>query len=157
MSTPPATQVRVTRRFASPPERVFDAWLDPQRARTFLFSTPAGEIVRAEIDPRVGGTFRIVDRRQGKDVEHVGTYLELERPRRIAFEYSADHSDRSRVSLDVVPSGSGSGVTLIHELHPKWADFAERAHAAWTMMLEKLAATLGEGAPGAGGSPSRAA
>jgi len=25
------------------------------------------------------------------------------------------------------------------------------------MMLEKLAATLGEGAPGAGGSPSRAA
>ena len=75
MNSEPRAIVRVTRRFASPPERVFDTWLDPQRARTFLFSTPAGEIVRAEIDPRVGGTFRIVDRRQGKD--EIGSMLDL--------------------------------------------------------------------------------
>src|SRR5262249_39504198 len=65
--------VRVTHRFTASPERVFDAWLDPAKAAKFLFATPTGRMVRAEIDPRVGGTFAFVDRRDGEDVEHTGT------------------------------------------------------------------------------------
>ena len=64
-------------------ERVFDAWLDPAKASKFLFTTPTGKMVRVEIDARVGGSFNIT-RRDGEDVEHVGTYVEIDRARRLA-------------------------------------------------------------------------
>jgi len=53
------SSVSVTRRYDAPPEQVFDAWLDPARARKFLFATPTGEMVRVEIDGRARGSFVI--------------------------------------------------------------------------------------------------
>jgi uncharacterized protein YndB with AHSA1/START domain len=64
--------VTLKRELAARPEPVFDAWLDPAVARHFLFATPEGEIVRCDIEPRVGGRFLIVDRRQDGDAEHHG-------------------------------------------------------------------------------------
>src|SRR5262249_46011487 len=50
-----AASVRLSRQVSAVPERVFDAWLDPGEARTFLFAGRSGNAIRAEIDPRVGG------------------------------------------------------------------------------------------------------
>jgi len=49
-------KVCVTRRFAESPERIFEAWLDPKKAYKFLFATETDQMVRAEIDARVGGS-----------------------------------------------------------------------------------------------------
>ncbi len=131
--------VRVTRRFRVPAERVFEAWLDPAQAGKFLFATPTGRMLRAEIDPRVGGRFVFTDRRDGVDVEHIGEYLEIDRPRRLVFRFSVERSDWSRVAIDLVPHGTECELTLTHEIDPKWTEQATRG---WNMILDGLAATI---------------
>ena len=133
----------VSRRFEASPERVFDAWLDPARAAKFLFATPTGEIVKVDIDARVGGSFLVVDRRPDiGEAEHFGRYVEIDRPRRLAFDFalSKDMTDATRVTIDIRPVGEGCELTLTHE--GVWQDYAERTEGGWTTILEGLAAAL---------------
>lgn len=148
MSARPPVTVRVTRRFAASPERVFDAWLDPAKAGRFLFATPTGQMARVEIDARVGGSFVFVDRRDGQDAVHTGTYLEIDRPRRLVFTFSVDQHGRDgdRVTVEIVPVGTGCELTLTHEMRAEFAEYARRAEDGWAGILDGLAGTLGEGA-----------
>ncbi|MGH7187364.1 MAG: SRPBCC family protein, partial [Pseudomonadota bacterium] len=82
--------VRVARRFRAPPEQVFNAWLDARVAGRWLFATASRPMAHAEIDPRVGGSFRFVDRRNDERVEHIGEYLEIRPPRRLVFTLSLE-------------------------------------------------------------------
>jgi len=143
MTTAPIV-VRVTRRFEASPERVFDAWLDPARARRFLFATSTGQMVRAEVDARVGGRFNFTDQREGVDVEHIGEYLAIDRPRRLVFTFHTERNstDLSRVSVEIAPLATGCELTLTHEIDPQWAAFKDRTQAGWTMILGNLATVL---------------
>ena len=142
MSKQATTSIRVTRRFRQPAERVFDAWLDPEKAAKFLFATPAGEMVRAEIDPRVGGHFVFVDRRDGVDIAHRGAYIAIERSRRLVFTFTVSGYEDSitRVTVDIVAQAEGCEITLTHD--GVLADFAERAEAGWSTILDTLARRL---------------
>lgn len=138
--------VRVSHRFDASAERVYDAFLDPALASRFLFTTPTGQIVRCEIDATVNGGFTIVDRRHGEDVVHIGTYIALDRPRRIAFDlrvekYSSEHS---RVTIEIVPGTSGCEVTLTHELRADDAPYRDRTQAGWGAILGIAAEVLAE-------------
>jgi uncharacterized protein YndB with AHSA1/START domain len=145
MSAAKPIVVRVSRRFEAAPERVFDAWLDAEKARRFLFATAKGRMVRAEIEPRVGGTFTFVDRREGGDAEHFGEYLEIDRPRRLVFTFHTERgsADLSRVTVEIVARGAGSELTLTHEIDPKWSHYKDRTEAGWTSILDALAGALG--------------
>ena len=85
METAPQVDIRVTQRYAVSAERVFDAWLDPAMASTWMFATASRPNTRAEIDARAGGSFRFVDRQDGEEIEHTGQYLEIVPPRRLVF------------------------------------------------------------------------
>jgi len=145
------TNLTVKHRYAASADRVYDAWLDPEKVRRFLYTTATGEIVRCEVDARVGGKYTIVDRRNGADVLHEGTYLELERPNKIVFtvrvpKYS---SDEDGVTIEIEPLASGCELTLTTQIADDWADDTQRG---WAMILDVLdemlpaeAATCGAG------------
>jgi uncharacterized protein YndB with AHSA1/START domain len=135
------TTIRVTHHFAASPERVFDAWLDPTKAAKFLFATPTGQMVRAEIDARVGGAFVFV-RRDGEDIEHTGTYLAIDRPRRLVFTFAVPKfsAELTTVTIDIVKRGTGCELTLTHEgVLPEWS---ERTEGGWRMILDGLGRTI---------------
>lgn len=136
--------LRVVRRFQASPERVFDAWLQPAMARQFLFATAEGEMQKVEIDARIGGGFVIVERRGEVLAEHYGIYLEIDRPRRLVFAFSAEKPDpdADRVAIDIVAHGSGCELTLTHHMAPEWKDYVERTQSGWTSIVEGLARVL---------------
>lgn len=142
MNSETRATVCARRPFQVAPERVFDAWLNPQTACQFLFATPTGEMVRTEMDARVGGAFLLVDRRDGVDVEHVGEYLEIDRPRRLSFVFRVPYysQESSRVTLDFAPLEQGCELVLTHEgVLPEYEASTE---AGWKMILEALDTAL---------------
>lgn len=133
-------EVRVTRRFQAPPEAVFDAWLDPDKARRFLFATPTGEMVVCEIDARVGGRFTLTNRRpEHGDFEHVGQYLEIDRPRRLVFTFAVPAYDPNytTVTIEIRPVDGGCELTLVHTDVPP--QYVEQTEGGWGMILDGLA------------------
>ncbi|MEQ1753281.1 MAG: SRPBCC family protein [Micropepsaceae bacterium] len=136
--------LQVSRNFNFQPEVVFDAWLNADSARNWWFKTPTGQMVSCEIEPRVDGKFRIVERRGDTEAGHFGRFLELKRPNRIVFEFATDREQApTRVTIEIRPTPSGCELTLWHVMDPQWAIFLERARGGWTMILESLNTTLG--------------
>ena len=144
MTVTESVKVTVSRRFDAPAERVFDAWLDVEAARRWLFTMPDTEPVRAEIDPRVGGAFTFVDRRDGAEVVHEGVFLEIDRPMRLRFRFWVADQPAAVdvVEVGIRPDGVGCHLTLTHELHPDWAAYEAFTMRAWGAMFDLLAAQL---------------
>ncbi len=144
MIAQPTADIHVSRFFAFQSDYVFDAWFDQKIAGAWMFTTETGTNIRAEITPHVGGGFIITDRRPDMDVEHVGTYLEIDRPHRLVFTFGvpafATQEDRVVVDVRVVPGGCE--VTLTHTLRAEMAEYAPRIRNGWATMLDKLAEQL---------------
>jgi uncharacterized protein YndB with AHSA1/START domain len=134
--------LRVQHRFNVVSERVYDAFVTPELAGKFLFATPAGQMVRTEVDPKIGGRFVFVDRRDGEEVEHVGKFLELVRPTRLVFEFQVPKYSPvwTRVSIDIVADSAGCELVLVHQGVPPEA--AERSASGWQKVLAALAQLL---------------
>ncbi|MCY1031909.1 SRPBCC family protein [Corallococcus sp. BB11-1] len=145
MSDSHPVKLTVTHRFKASAERVFDAWLDPQKARHWFFVTNEDTpLVRSEVDARVGGRFCFSDLRDGAEVEHMGEYLEIDRPRRLVFlltvpQYS---TDSDRVTVEIIPQGTGCELTLTAEMMPAWAEYKDRTAKGWSGLLKGLDALL---------------
>ncbi|HSV35790.1 MAG TPA: SRPBCC domain-containing protein [Ramlibacter sp.] len=143
------TVVRVAHRYTVPAERVFDAWITPAQAGRFLFATRTGNILHCEIDPQVGGFFTVTDRRPNADgdesffdAQHRGQYLEIDRPRRLVFEFGVEpfFESATRVTIDIQRAGNGCELSLTHELGDSddARAYAERTRQGWTTMLQQL-------------------
>jgi uncharacterized protein YndB with AHSA1/START domain len=134
--------VTVTHHFTASPERVFDAWLDPKSACKWLFATPTGQMIRTEIDARVGGRFVIVERRNGEDVEHTGEYLVIDRPRRLVFTFGVPKYSPlfSEVNIEIVPAASGCDLTLTNS--GVLDEYAEGTVKGWNDILDGLSRSI---------------
>ncbi len=143
MNQDPEFRITATRVLNATPERVYDAWLVPRTLGMWMFGPRVRDenVVRLEVDPRVGGQFSLKVERHGQVVEHVGEYLQMQRPHRLVFSWAVkgDSDDApSRVHLDIAASGGGCVLTLVHVMDAKWADYGERTQAGWNTMLAAL-------------------
>lgn len=142
MISKPPVLVEVKHSFSVTPECVFDAWLDPAKIGAWMFGPPLRdeEVVRISVDAKIGGAFSFLVCRQGMEIDHIGTYLEMDRPRRLVFTWgTAQDGASSRVVIDIAATPTGCDLTLTHEMHPDWAFMRDRVAESWTKMLGSLA------------------
>ncbi|QYK53641.1 MAG: SRPBCC domain-containing protein [Fimbriimonadaceae bacterium] len=133
----PTTTLQVTHQYDHPPQAVYDAFLNPKYAHKWFFATEAGEMVVCEIDASVGGKFTMTDRRNGEDVAHVGTFLELDPPHRIVFTLQVPkYSDEmDTLEIDIKPTDYGCELTLTHTYAAEHEENSEQYRAGWNMIL----------------------
>jgi uncharacterized protein YndB with AHSA1/START domain len=136
------SSLRVARHLDAAPARVFDAWLDPDLARRWLFATATRPIACAEIDARVGGAFWFSEWHDGALVAHVGRYVAIERHWRLAFTLSSHMHGHGETHVDVAiePRRRGCTLMLTHADVP--AARLAYTRARWTGMLYGLDVTL---------------
>jgi uncharacterized protein YndB with AHSA1/START domain len=139
MLTKPSLTLK--RRIKAPPAQVFNAWTDPEKiVRWFGPAETVAGSVRAALDERVGGRFRVSFRTADGEYHEVGgVYREVEPDRRLMFTW-AWHSTPERESLVAVSlsqDGDGTLLTLHHEqfFDEKARDGHQRG---WTSTLDKF-------------------
>jgi uncharacterized protein YndB with AHSA1/START domain len=131
--------VTVRREIAAPADELFDAWLDAESLGTWLKPSGIGE-TRAETDPRVGGAFRIVMVDDSEtSMLHAGTYVEIDRPRRLVFTWSSPATQHRDTLVTVTFAElNGSTVVEIHQVGLPDEDARRAHHGGWTDALREL-------------------
>lgn len=147
---PKTVEARTVHVFKASAERVFDAWLDPAKVRLWSSQPVPGrlpaDIRRIEIDPRVGGGFTFSDMREDGEAVHWGTYLEIDRPRKLVFTwFTSEEEERensSLVTLTIEPLDSGCRATIVHSMDERWAEWVKQTEKGWDTMLGQIALQL---------------
>ena len=104
VTTPSDTQIRITREFDAPRALVYRAWTTPELVRRW-WSANRGEMTVADIDLRVGGTWRYaMVTPDGREVAFHGEYREIIAAARIVstevFEGAPEAAAVTTVTFD---------------------------------------------------------
>jgi uncharacterized protein YndB with AHSA1/START domain len=138
------SSITLVRRIAARPSIVFEAMTTSEGVAAW-FGPDDLPVVRAQMDARVGGAYRVHFRTiDGGDHEACGEFLELIPPRRIvmswiwAFGGAPEERRRtSRVEIELRPIADGTELTFTHA--GLWDEASSKSHAGgWTGAIDKL-------------------
>jgi uncharacterized protein YndB with AHSA1/START domain len=114
-----STVLRMTRRFDVPPERVFDAWIKAGIVPELL--SPTSEAIRhVNVQARIGDSYLMTSKVDGRKLEAVGEYIEIDPPRLLVFTVAMPQFEPQvdRIAIEIIPDGEGCLLTLTHERLP---------------------------------------
>lgn len=121
--TPDQDAVVVEITIAAPPERVFQAIIDPEQVMQWWTSGDC-QIEHFSMEPKVGGRWRYNTRQTKMNVNGVskfycdGEVLEYDPPRRLAYTWIAnwheEPNQRTTVRWELTPTNSGTSVKITH-------------------------------------------
>jgi uncharacterized protein YndB with AHSA1/START domain len=109
VTTPSEQEIRMTRLFDAPRRLVFEAMTRPEHVKEWWGRLGDGYSVPAcEIDLRVGGKWRFVNRHPKGEAAFYGEYREIAPPDRLVFtEIFADYPDTVSVVTTVFTEEAG--------------------------------------------------
>ena len=138
------TSLTLVRRIRARPQIVFDA-VTTAEGVTQWWGPDAGPVLVAEVDPRVGGRYRVRFLRMfdGVEYESSGEFLEIVPPERVVLSWrwkgGVEDPGESRIEITLKAVPEGTELTFVHsQLHD---EETRRSHeAGWTGSLAKLEA-----------------
>lgn len=140
------SQIQVKYIFKASPEIVFDSFLDKNIFKEFMFRTQAGKLNEATLDAEPGGSFVIIEDREGILAGHYGTFVEMDRPEKISFVFSVDKNsdDSDYVEIFINKVNSGTELTLQQEIKPEFSEMKNKIQSGWTSIFEKFNSLLND-------------
>ena len=144
---PGPVQVDIRRHYPVAPQKVWDAWTDPETLiKWFGFSPNGSRSTTAEMEVHVGGRFRIGFASPDGEMNVVsGVYQEVVEQRRLVFTWAFQSTPErvSRISIDLAPAAGG---TELHFVHDRFFDQQARDNheRGWTAMFDNFAKFMTE-------------
>ena len=151
LTAAPAKQLVIERTLKASPERVFDAFIDPEQLTQWWW--PAGfTCPAAEVDLRVGGTYRLamewpdlIPTENRFSHGMAGEYYEIDRPHHLVMSGRAVNDEQGELFatlIDITLEARDGGTLLtmrqsyFEPLPP--AEALAGAEHGWTQQLDKL-------------------
>ena len=140
------TSVKLSCQINASADRVYDAWLDGKAVG--IWFAGHNPCVVEKLDAVIGGEFRFQFTTQNGLLTAFGTYLELDKPRHMAFTWAwtpMEGGVQSRVKLDFEESNGVTTLVMVHEMLAD-AESRELHTFGWTGCLNSVVAYIeGEG------------
>jgi uncharacterized protein YndB with AHSA1/START domain len=115
VSLPSDLEIRMTRLFNAPIQLVFEAMSEPEHVKRWWGNLGEGYSVPVcEIDYRVGGRWRFVNRHPHGEAGFSGEYLEIDAPHRVVFTEVFDPfpDNGSVVTSELTEEGGKTRLTV---------------------------------------------
>ena len=145
--TPNQDAVITEIQIAAPPDRVFQALIDPQQVMQW-WSSEACQIESFSMEPKRGGRWIYDTKQSNLNVNGVnrfhceGEVLEYDPPRLLAYTWIANwHDDKSRrtvVRWELVPTANGTQVKVTHSGLTHEATARKDYSGGWLGVLAQL-------------------
>lgn len=132
--------VRIRRRVKATAEQVFDLWIKPELMMRWMSPFPGTVVCEASCDPRPGGTFSLFMSSAESSREVTGTYVQVDRPRKLVFTWIGPLTNhvKTLVTVELDPRGDETDVVLTHERLPTSA-IVDGHTRGWGNILDHLA------------------
>ena len=138
--------VQIRRRVRATAEQIFDLWTKPELMVRWMSPFPGAVDCKASSDPRPGGAFSLVMSSGDSNREVSGTYVEVDRPRKLVFTWIGPLTNNvnTLVTVELTPRGDETDLVLTHERLPTQA-IIEGHTRGWGNILDHLADAVSKG------------
>lgn len=121
-------------------EEIFDLWTQPDLMARWMSPFPGAVDCKASCDLRPGGAFSLVMLAENSSREVSGTYMEVDRPRKLVFTWMGPLTNNvtTLVTVELTPRGGETDLVLTHERLPTSA-IVEGHTKGWGHILDHLA------------------
>ena len=131
--------VKIQKHFAEPPREVWRAWTDAEIVKLWFGSDPNGEVLRAFLDVRPGGSFEITFANADKTTfTCFGKYQEITLYQKLVFTWSWKNNPNVMEFVTVVLQEEQSGTLMDFEIANIDASTTHQYEAGWQSTFEKL-------------------
>ncbi|HLZ02597.1 MAG TPA: SRPBCC domain-containing protein [Bradyrhizobium sp.] len=132
--------VQVRRRVRATAEQIFDLWTKPDLMVRWMSPFPGAVDCKASCDLRPDGTFSLVMSSEQSSREVSGTYVLIDRPRKLVFTWIGPLTNdvNTLVTVELDPRGDETDLVLTHERLPTSA-IVEGHTRGWGNILDHLA------------------
>jgi len=132
--------VQLRRRVRARAEDIFDLWTKPDLMVRWMSPFPGAVDCKASSDLRPGGAFSLVMLSADASREVTGTYVEIDRPRKLVFTWKGPLTNHvtTLVTLELDPRGDETELVLTHERLPT-PDMHVGHTKGWGHILDHLA------------------
>jgi uncharacterized protein YndB with AHSA1/START domain len=131
--------VLIRRRVKAGAEEIFDLWTKPDLMVRWMSPFPGAVDCKASCDLRPGGAFSLVMLSGNSSREVSGTYVEINRPRKLVFTWTGPLTNNvdTLVTVELTPRGDETDLVLTHERLPTSA-IVEGHTKGWGHILDHL-------------------